>query len=171
MSLPETKKDGPHALPIATVVSMVVWIYLCECLIQDGNADVTLKANDGATVLRFVCHLGYMGIVRYLHRVSALFRASSEGHLEIVQYLIKDCHIDAAVKVANAGTALHGASHFSTLSCCTVFDSRMPSQCISTKAGCGVTPFHCASRSGHFGHCTIFHYRLSYRYEYNAYAW
>ena len=27
MSLPETKKDGPHALPIATVVSMVVWIY------------------------------------------------------------------------------------------------------------------------------------------------
>lgn len=139
------------------------------------------STHDGATVLRLACHLGYMEIVRYLHRVSAsaitsdgaqaLFRASSEGHLEIVQYLIKDCHIDAAVKVANAGTALHGASHFSTLSCCTVFDSRMPSQCISTKAGCGVTPFHCASRSGHFGHCTIFHYRLSYRYEYNAYAW
>ena len=44
MSLPETKKDGPHALPISSVVSMVGWIYLCECLIQDGNADVTLKA-------------------------------------------------------------------------------------------------------------------------------
>ena len=99
------------------------------------------STHDGATVLRFVCHLGYMEIVRYLRRVSAsaitsdgaqaVFRASIEGHLEIVQYLIKDCHIDAAVKVANAGTALHGASHFSTLSCCTVFDSRMPSQCIN----------------------------------------
>ena len=31
----------------------------------------TESTHDGATVLRFVCHLGYMEIVRYLHRVSA----------------------------------------------------------------------------------------------------
>ncbi|GMF57656.1 unnamed protein product [Phytophthora fragariaefolia] len=84
---------------------------VAQFLVEDCNADVNLKVDEGGTALMMAACEGHLDVVRFLVEecnadinakndggLTALMMAIGEGRLDVVRYLAKECDSDANAK-------------------------------------------------------------------------
>lgn len=104
------------------------YLNVVKWLLEEGHADVNVKANNGKTALHYATICGHLEIVKWLieeghadvnakgnYGETALHYAALRGYLGIVEWMVEEGHADISAKENNQWTALHYASSNSHL--------------------------------------------------------
>lgn len=68
-----------------------------------------MTSSDLVVVFDFVCSSSLINS-QTKNGATPLYLACQEGHLEIVQYLLKDCQADSSIRANDGMTSLHAAA-------------------------------------------------------------